>query len=154
MLDVRLAREDDRAALAAMGQATHDELFPHLAYAPARIQSLIDRHLQDDWPVIMVVTEDDTPIGFFVAVKGDYFSCDGFFISQGVFYVRPDKRGTRAAATLFRRFVRWAESFNPEEIYAGIGRGRRSEVAARFLRGFGFEPSGQVIMRRVVGGVQ
>jgi hypothetical protein len=33
-----------------------------------------------------------------------------------IFYVRPDKRGTRAAAKLFAGFTLWAERLKPEKI--------------------------------------
>jgi GNAT superfamily N-acetyltransferase len=151
-LDVRLARASERETVLDMYEVGAAEVWPHLTFDRIRAGAVFDRHLADEWPTFLVVTENDTPIGFLLANRADYDAFAGFFISQAVFYVRPDKRGTRAAATLFRRFVRWAESFNPEDIYAGMGYGRRSTVlAARFLRGFGFDPAGQLLMRRRVG---
>lgn len=134
-----------------MGAAMVAELRPHLTFDPERAGRVLDAHLLDAWPMVLVVVEDDVPLGFLVAQKEDYLACSGFFIGQGLFYVQPVNRGSRAAATLFAAFARWAKSLNPEEIFAGIGAGTRSKAAARWLRQFGFEPSGQQIMHWKAG---
>jgi GNAT superfamily N-acetyltransferase len=151
MIDVRLARETDREALHAMGEAMQAELRPDLPWCGPRWDEHIDRALVKDWPTILVVTIDTEPVGFLLANRAEWEGASSFFIFQRLLYVRPDKRGTRAAATLLARFVEWAESFNPVEILCGIGEGRRSRAAARFLKPLGFVPAGQQIMRRPVG---
>jgi GNAT superfamily N-acetyltransferase len=150
-LDVRLARETDRDALRAMGEAMQAELRPDLPYDDERWNGNIDRCLVQQWPTILVVTGDEELIGFLMANCADWEGAAGFFIYQRLLYVRPDKRGTRAAAVLLSRFVRWAETFNPIEIDCAIGEGQRSALGARFLKSLGFEPAGQQIMRRPVG---
>jgi GNAT superfamily N-acetyltransferase len=151
MIDVRLAREIDRGALCAMGEAMQAELRPDLPYCDERWNSVIDRCLTKEWPTLLIVTHDGDPAGFLLANRAEWEGTTGFFIFQRLLYVRPDKRGTRAAATLLTRFVKWAESFNPVEICCGIAEGQRSRVAARFLKSLGFIPAGQQIMRRPVG---
>jgi len=147
----RLAREDDRAALLEMGRAMVAELRPMLRFDERRARRHFDRHFADPSITFFVVEEGGAVAGFLCAGRCDYAACSGFYVEQQLFYVRPEMRGSRAAATLFAGFARWAEDQRPEEIFAGIGWGRRSAAAARWLRNFGFEPAGQQIMRRRVG---
>lgn len=139
----------DQVAILVMGQTMVAELRPNLTFDLVRAMQTVDRALRAG--TIFVVEEAYEVVGFLIAARIDYAACSGFYVEQQLFYVRPDKRGTRAAAVLFAGFVRWAESQRPEEVFAGIGWGRRSAAAARWIGRFGFEPAGQQIMRRQVG---
>lgn len=142
----------DRADVLALGRAMVAELRPSLTYDGTRAEANFNRALARGNPHVMVVEDAGRIVGFMVAAALEYAACSGFYIEQQLFYVRPDKRGSRAAAVLFAGFIRWAESIKPEEVFAGVAWGRRSAAAARWLGRFGFEPAGQQIMRRQMGG--
>lgn len=146
----RLATEADRYPLISLGRQLSTEQTPHLVYDEVRAYKTIDRHFTDPTITFFVVEDGDEIVGFLMALRIEYVAHAGFFIGQELFYVRPDKRGTRAAASLFTAFNAWADSLNPEEVFAGIATGHRPEVASRWMRRFGFEPVGPT-MRRLVG---
>ena len=143
----RLALEDDRHAVVELGRCMAVEQTPHLTFDVGRAGATFDAYLTGANPTIFVLEEAREVVGFLAAQIMDYPACAGFFVSQELFYVRPDKRGTRAAASLFTEFNRWADSLNPEEVFAGIATGHRPEVAARWMRRFGFESTGQHMRR-------
>lgn len=147
MIACRLLEERDRAALQALGRAHAAETSPHLTFDPARCDSLIDRALRNGNPGIFVAEDGDEVIGYLVAVREAYAACSGVYVEQQLLFVRPDKRGTRAAAKLFAGFIRWAELQQAEEVFASIW-GR--PAGARWIRGFGFEPAGLQMRRRKV----
>lgn len=149
----RLALETDRAALIALGRQLSAEKTPHLRFDQARADAAIDRHFVDPAVTFFVADEAGEVVGFLMALRVDYVAHAGFFIGQELFYVRPDKRGTRAAASLFAAFNAWADRLNPEEVFAGIATGHRPESAARWMRRFGFQPVGPS-MRRLAGDSQ
>lgn len=149
-MPARLAAESDRAALIALGRQLSTEKGSHLVFDETRANATIDRHFSDPVVTFFVVEDDGEVVGFLMALRLEYAAHAGFFVAQELFYVRPDKRGTRAAASLFSAFNAWADSLHPEEVFAGIATGHRPDVAARWMRRFGFEPVGPS-MRRLVG---
>lgn len=150
-VEVRLARESDRAALATLAEAMQAELRPALPFDAQRWDDTFIRALHNTWPAILVVALDDEPVGFLIAGRGEWEAAAGFFVYQRLIYVRPDKRGTRAAATLLACFMKWAETLNPTEIYCSLGEGRSLKAAHRFLRRFGFKLAGEYTLRRPMG---
>lgn len=148
---VRLALESDRAVLLELGRRMTADHTPHLVFDEARANATIDRYFSEAHPTFFVAELDGEVVGFLAATITDYMAHAGFFVGQQLFYVRPDKRGTRAAASLFTVFNRWADSLNPEEVFAGIATGHRPEVAARWMRRFGFELAGPSMCRRPGG---
>jgi GNAT superfamily N-acetyltransferase len=148
---VRFLAEADRAQLHELGRAMVAEVSPHLVFDAQRTDTAIDRALDGTGQCVIVLAGDAGEVfGFIAAQITDYSTCAGFFVAQTLFYIRPETRGTRAAAGLFAAFVLWAESLHPEEVFAGITAGSRSDAAARWIRRFGFEPVGQHTMRRRV----
>lgn len=150
-MQARLAVESDRAAVLVLGQMMSLEKAPHLTFDVGRAHASFDRHFFDPGLTLFVAETDGEIVGFLMALRTPYAAHTGFFVHQELFYVRPDKRGTRAAASLFRAFNAWADSLNPEEVFAGVATGHRPEVAARWMRRFGFEPVGPSMRRRVGG---
>jgi hypothetical protein len=56
-------------------------------------------------PTIFVVEQNRELVGFMNATISEYTFADGIFTTQEVMFIRPDKRGTRAAASLVRHFT-------------------------------------------------
>ena len=148
MIHCRLIAESDREQVVELAHQHQVESAPHLQFDPARANFQVTAALRQANTTIFVAEEDDQVIGYLLAVRVDYAACAGFYVEQQLFYVRPDKRGSRAAAKLFAGFVRWAEFQRAEEIFANIW-GRKG--GARWVQRFGFESAGQQMRRRVSG---
>jgi len=148
-MHVRLIFERDRAAVIELARQMTELYRPDLTFDPVRADALVTASIKQAHPTIFVADDDGDIVGGLAAYIVDYPTAAGFFVSQELFYVRPDKRGTRAAALLFAEFNRWADRLDPEEVFAGTATGHRPEVAARWMRRFGFETLGAHMRRRV-----
>ena len=61
-----------------------------------------------------------------------------------LFYVRPERRGSRAAVRLFRAFKAWAKSSGAKSIQVGTMTGIAPARTAKFYRGMGLDEIGGV----------
>ncbi len=61
-----------------------------------------------------------------------------------LFYVRPERRGSRAAVRLFRAFKAWAKSSGAKSIQVGTMTGIDPARTAKFYRGMGLNEIGGV----------
>lgn len=152
MIHCRLFAEGDRERVIDLARQHGAELVPWLCFDLSRVNATLDRALTSPVFTLFVAEDDDGVIGYLGAAKVHYAAFSGFYIEQQLFYIEPRKRGSRAAVKLFAGFVRWAELQQAEEIFASIGWGRRSAAAVRWIRRFGFDPAGQQMMRRRIGG--
>lgn len=148
----RFARAEDEEQCVALARMNVEELLPHLVYDEAVARATFHRSLTEAQPTFFVAEEGGGElVGFIMALTCGYGACAGFFATQEVFYVRPDKRGTRAAALLVQKFNDWADSLGPEEVHAGVANGFQPERTARFFEYYGFERVG-LYLRRITGG--
>lgn len=56
--------------------------------------------------------------------------------------MKPDKRGTRAAALLMKKLIEWSQAIGAREVLGGNDNDVHSEQTARFLSRFGFRQFG------------
>ena len=113
----------------------------------ARIEQTFDDYLDEADPTFFVVDERREVIGFLLATMSGYRFAAGLYTTQEVLFVRPDRRGTRAAALLLRELVAWSERRGAREITGGNDNGLFSDRTARLLKKHGFEQVG-FFMRR------
>jgi len=147
MIIARLALESDRAAIHELGRMMVDEFRAHVGYDEAVANKTIDSYLLGAEPTIFVAEQSRQVIGLLLARTPPYLYASSFFVTQEVFYIRPDKRGTRAAAELARLFNEWADRLGPSEVYMGVATGYRAEQTACLMKRFGFKPVGQHLIR-------
>ena len=148
----RLLDEADRPAMLELARAMQVEQAPDLTFDEGRFNATLDRSLATANPVIFVAEDAGEVLGFLVASAVNYAACAGFYLEHQLFYVRPDKRGGRAAAKLLTEANWWADRIKPTDVFASMAWGRRSDAAARWLRRFGFEPARQQLLRRRMSG--
>ena len=148
----RLRRPEDEEAVVDLARIQTAETHPHLRFDEARSRATFRRAIVLADPIIFVVEDDDgAVIGVLQALLCPYAWHAGFFVSQEVLSVRPDRRGTRAAAMLIQIFSEWAASMDAEEVFTGVTNGRKIIKYAKFMdRLFGFKPCG-IVMRRLKG---
>jgi GNAT superfamily N-acetyltransferase len=147
---VRLALEKDKPALHAIGRLMNAEVSRNREYDEERANATFEKYMNGANPTIFVAEHKHQIVGILVAYIIDYAFNAGFYVAQEVLYVRPDMRGTRAAARLVIQFNEWADSLNPSEIHMGIATGYHVDASARFIERFGFTRAGHYF-RRIAG---
>lgn len=151
--EVRLAEAADYTAVRDMSKTNHEESCPHRVWNEERMYETfhID-YLANSSCIIFVVTKGEEVVGFLLTGIYAYRAFDGLFTTQEVLFVRPDRRGTRAAALLMRKLVDWSVSVGACEIVGGNDNEVHSEQTARFLSRFGFKQYGYAMKRELKHG--
>ena len=142
MMQVRLARLNEIDEVLDMAAADVAETRPSIEFDRDRAASIFFRYMADANPTIYVIDDEGDLIGFGLAWFNQYSFAYGHFLSPEVLYVRPEKRGTRAAALLLKHIVNEAIRLDVEEIIGGNDNGFNSDRTARFLEHFGFKRVG------------
>lgn len=133
MMFARLAIADDKAAVLALARMQVEETLPHLAFDADICGETFDLYLARAEPTIFVVESEREVVGYLMALTANYAMAAGLYVVQEALYVRPDKRGTRAAAHLVKAFVQWGERMNAKEIIFGISNGFQPDRTAKFF---------------------
>lgn len=146
---VRLALETDIETIVDLARMNCELSTPYLEFAPERVRETCRLYLAQANPTIWVVEDKREVIALLLATISEYRQAYGLYTTQEVLFVRPDKRGTRAAALLTKELIRWSEHLGAIEITGGNDNKFNSERTARFLGHFGFEQVG-FFMRRMM----
>lgn len=133
MISVRLAMPEDKDAVLSLAQMQVEETLPHLDFRRDLAERTFERIVTTADPTGFVALQDGEVIGYLMATLNTYSFSSGVFVSQEVLYVRPDKRGTRAAVHLIKEFVRWGEIVGAREWLYGISNGFQPERTARLF---------------------
>lgn len=147
---IRLPTTDDEDAVVDLVRENVDEFLPHLEFSERRMRETFRRGMGEADPTLFLADDDGDLVGFLLAVILDYAFCDGIFVAQEVIYVRPDKRGSRAAAKLVQAFVQWGDGLGAKEHHFGISNFFQPDRTARFFEHFGARPAGYFLKR--IGG--
>lgn len=144
----RLAIESDEDVFVELSRAAVLESASHVGFSDDRVRATFHKYLDTANPTIFVVEERRDVLGFLMATMSGYRFADGFYTTQEVMFVRPDKRGSRAAVLLVKQFVAWSDKLGALESTGGNDNGLFTERTARLLESQGFERVG-LFMRRV-----
>lgn len=148
-MEVRLALETDEDAVVAMGRENMTSTRPSLTFSEERCRATFRSYLEYADPTIYVADQDGEAVGLLVCNFYEHRAASGIFVSQEVLYVRPDRRGTRAAALLMKELIAWAKQLGATEIVGGNDNEFNSERTARFLEHFGFKRVGFSMRREI-----
>jgi len=130
----RLAVATDEEAVVGLARMQVEETLPHLDFSEAATRETFTNAIKWADPTIFVCEGPGREvIGYLMALANGYAFTSGLFVVQEALYVRPDKRGTRAAAFLVKHFVQWGERMQAREIIFGISNGFRPDRTARFF---------------------
>ena len=149
---VRLALTDEEDEYVELGRLCHEESETFLPFSEKRVRETFRASMTTAHPTIFVVEHNRELIGFMNATINAYPSADGLYTTQEVLFVRPDKRGTRAAALLLRHFVDWSDQLGALENAGGNNNALTSDRTKRLLQRFGFEEVGYFMRRRGANG--
>lgn len=131
-MTVRLAMPEDAPQVLAM--ALHmAECAGHQPPDRATMRGTFVRAIHDADPTLFVDVEGDEVVGFIACGIRRHAFAAGVFTTQELWYVRPDKRGTRAAARLLKQFISWSEMLQATDMLFGVPYGIEAERAARLI---------------------
>ncbi len=131
---VRLAMPYDRERVLDLAQMQVAETLPHLDFERSIAGDTFDQGIATASPTVFVAEgEGREVIGFLMAVIEGYAFTTGHFVVQEVIYVHPDKRGTRAAAALFKFFIEWAKAIGAREAIMGVSNGVDADRKSAFI---------------------
>lgn len=132
---VRLALPEDKADILALAEVQIAEIFPHLEFDRQTAAESFDNSFgHGDHLLTVCETTDGQIVGYLHGRMLGYMFCSGVFVEQQVLFVRPDKRGSRAAALLIQDFNQWGEIVGAREILFGVSTGQNVERTTRFLQ--------------------
>lgn len=146
----RLALESDFDEIVEMARYNAAETRRGLTFNEDRCRATLRAYIDTANPTVFVAEHRREIYGFLQADFYEYRAFDGLFTSQEVLFVKPDKRGSRAAVVLMKHFIAWSEMLGAKEIIGGNDNEFNSERTAKFLEHFGFRSVGYA-MRRVNG---
>ena len=130
----RLALQTDEDAVVALARMQVEETLPHLDFDEGITRNTFRDSIQYAHPTIFVAEENREVVGYLMALMHGYAMAAGVYVAQEVLYVRPDKRGTRAAVKLIDIFVQWGETVGAKEISFGISNKFQPERTARLFQ--------------------
>ena len=142
-MKIRRATKDDRLALFKLAAAMHTETdFRALTLNPMKTLDSLGFWIASPNAVALLAEHDTAgPVGFLLAkITAPWYS-DELAAVEDCFYVSPEHRGSRAAYSLVRAFVAWAQEFGALHARAGVssGSGRAGE---RLYEHFGMKNMG------------
>ena len=147
-MHVRFAEKRDMEAIVEMARA-NAESRPNLTFNETRTRAAVVDYLTSAKPTFWVVEDKDDVIGFLCADFLIYRAFDGLFTVQEVIYVKPEKRGTRAATLLMKTLISWSEYLGAKEIIGGVDNEQNIDRTAKFLSHFGFKKVGYAMRKEV-----
>ncbi|MFY9292827.1 MAG: GNAT family N-acetyltransferase [Methylorubrum rhodinum] len=148
----RIPTADERDVVVDLCVAAVEESVREIAPERALIEATYQEYLDTANPTFFVVEDRREIVAFLLCSLSTYRFAPGVYATQEVIYVRPDRRGTRAAALLVQELCAWSDRLGAREITGGNDNGLFSEQTAKLLGRFGFERVG-LFMRRP-GGVR
>jgi GNAT superfamily N-acetyltransferase len=152
MITVRLAMEDEEDAFVGLARVMLAESYPDQVFVEERARETFRRYLDTAHPTFFFADQDGEAIGVLQATISAYDFADGIYTTLCGTFVRPDKRGTRAAALLIAEFCRWSDALGAIESTGGNDNNLTTERTTRLLGHFGFEPVGTFVRRKFGAG--
>lgn len=144
---VRLALEDDFDAIVELARLNIAETRPDLAFDAHLAMETCYSYMDKAEPTIFVCEDKREVIGLTLSSINAYRAAAGLFTTQEVLFVRPDKRGTRAAVLLMKNLIAWSQRLGAKEIIGGNDNNFNSDRTAAFLEHFGFQRVGHAMKR-------
>ena len=146
---VRLAMPEEVEDIIRLGRANVEETLPGEPFETAIVRETFQNYLDTANPTFFVVEQQRRVIGFLQATINSYDYRSGLYVCQRVLYVSPENRGSRAAVSLTRHLIDWANQLGAQEIIGGNDNGFNSERTAAFLEHFGFVKVGYAMTKRL-----
>lgn len=141
---IRDAVKEDLPRIVDLGKIMHAEArrLNKLTYVPAKAYIAIGALIGQENGLVRVVEEDGELTGGIAAmIKPHWFSTDLIAMDLALF-MRPDKRGSLAAARLIKEYTEWAASKDAKITQFCISTGVHLASTGALLERMDFKPSG------------
>ncbi len=148
LIQVRRAREQDRAAILDLARRFHAELrLPGVPLNEASVEAAFSRVAAGEPAELGLVAtlgdgEGAPLVGFLYAQGSRDLFLDLVAVTVVAFYVVPERRASTAALRLMRRFMRTAVDGGAEALSVHVATGIRMRQSDRFLTRLGFSRRG------------
>jgi L-amino acid N-acyltransferase YncA len=149
---VRLAIEEDLPDIVDMARTNCAISTPYLEFSEEKVEESFRNYIERCDTTFFVAEDESGVVGLLVTTINEYRHASGIFVTQEVLFVKPEKRGSRAAAALTKELIVWAKHLGAIEITGGNDNKFQSERTARFLAHFGFEQVGFFMRRMLTDG--
>lgn len=147
---VRLAMPEDEDGVIRLARLYAEEvgsLLPHVAFDETHTRETFRHSITKAHPTTFVAIQGDDVIGMLIcSIQGFYFMA-GHWANNDIFYVQPEKRGSRAATLLIAAFNTWADEIGAQIAVSGNANKLSPDRTEKFHSHFGYEQVGRVLMR-------
>ncbi|WP_316397347.1 GNAT family N-acetyltransferase [Bradyrhizobium sp. 33ap4] len=148
MMYVRLAMPEEEDTFVELARLMLPENYPHLTFSEENTRETFRRYIASAHPTIFFAEQDGQVIGVAQATISAFDFADGIYTTLCGTYVRPDKRGTRAAALLLQEFSRWSDQLGAIESTGGNDNNLTTDRTIRLMGHFGWECVGAFLRRK------
>lgn len=123
---IRTATHSDIPAMIDIGQQVIDKSLTYNAKVdPIKAAYMIRRAINDKKMDVFIADKAGQVVGFFIAIKDEYWFAKKYYASDLAFCVLPEH--TDQGVWLLRRFIRWCRKNNIENIQLGLSTGLDTE---------------------------
>lgn len=142
----------DMPDVIAMASGFHAEspVFRDQPFDPAKVHQLVSLAIKDaDWLPLVAFASGGQMVGM-----GLFFILESYFgpsleVGDLAFYVKPDRRGSLAAAGIMETLLAWAHAKGAYCVDLGVNTGINPEKAGQFFEHCGFATKG-MLFRKVL----
>ncbi|WP_341867352.1 GNAT family N-acetyltransferase [Herbaspirillum rubrisubalbicans] len=123
-----------------MGEALHRESprWSRLTYSRAKAADMLARLITQPWGLVLVAEVDGEIIGGIAAIATSHWSSTDVVAEEVSFFMKPEHRGSLAAARLICCMKKWAELKGAVWLHAGTSTGVNPERTAQLYEKLGF----------------
>jgi GNAT superfamily N-acetyltransferase len=148
---VRRARPDDAGAIEAMMRAAHAEspIYRAMPIDDRKLKGYIADVIHSKDHAVLLHEGAAGIDGLYIGMLVQQFFTLEVTAMDILFYVRPQRRGTRAAVRLWRAFEQWAAARGAKAIQVGTMTEIDPARTAKFYQGMGLRDIGGVFHNRI-----
>lgn len=127
----------------ALGKEMHEESeFRDIDWCPVKVESWINRNVNDPERFVMCAYDEDKLAGVFVGSLSRFYFGNDVLASDLLWYVGKEYRGTRTGLRLLKMFRSWATDLGADKIQVGISSGLSMDRTGALLERMGFSQIG------------
>ena len=148
---IRPAQPEDRDAFHALARAYIAESGQRRVYSELRTQQVLDQAIADREHTLMLLAEAEDGLAGGVLAMLDHAFTEQPTCGVGMFYVRPDHRGTGLARWLMQGAVAWADRCGASHTFTSADAmlsTAETQMYINLAAKFGFVPTGSPVLAR------
>lgn len=145
MIIRRYSQEDVPQIVEIIETALSVTQFRDVFFSREKMSRLFESNVNNSLICIFVaVTDDGEIVGLISGSVNQFIFSYEIVIIDHIFYVKPDKRGMKAATGLVRAYIDWAKERKPRRIQLSNSLGNKIDGFAKLAERLGFEQVGTI----------